>query len=249
MTREFDKVVEFLSVDEPWISLLTGYLHGNLQKREEPIPNPHHPANQLQEIRGTHIKRLLLQLHPRFLTTVLGTTFDRWFEDSIPFRDQEKVYAGVYVGSYLHEDGTGMTCRDVLRIANVLLDKPSLLYCVAPKTLKRSTVQAAKMLGQAWKMNLVEMGLWRCVKEVDAIADDGSDSEESEIFQDEPEEAFDDDEMEEAVDVEGEGVVPLNLNFAKFSRPFFYSPLYVGYSSAPRAQWLDHQRCKSFLVR
>jgi hypothetical protein len=173
------------------------------------------------------IKTILIDLDVNVVPLLTGQLYST-VQANAAFPDQENVYTGVYVGSYLHKDGTGPSVRDVVRIANILRREKSILGVIEPLKLGEKTIEAAKMLGECWKHTLEEIDSWVQVSEVDNYSDsEDGDEMSQEIPEEEP---------------RGEGSVPFALRFACFAVDFPYTPYYVGYGKTPETRWAEHKR-------
>ena len=225
----YESVREILQTTEPSLSKLSLFLQETLQQREPPIPDPRHPVTYHRQFTLRNIKTVLLELHIDTLPLLTGSLYEIVLKTQSSLPDRELPYAGVYIGSYVHKNGTGPSVRDIVRLANVLMSPDAILSIIEPATLGDQTIEAVKMLGRCWKKTLKDMKLWRNVREVDGVTEDSDDSEGSEGEE----------------DIKGEGAVPLSLRFEKFSTEFPYSPYYVGYAKSPTSRWSDHQRCTS----
>jgi hypothetical protein len=71
----------------------------------------------------------------------------------------------VYVGAYFHKDGSTITLRDAIRLANVLLHPDSISKALNQIPMGHRTSQAANMLGEHIKKELEEMRMWTDVDE------------------------------------------------------------------------------------
>lgn len=220
------RVMNNLSIEEPHLTKIAYVLYKALQARRDPIPDPRHPSIHLKGYTPKDIKTILLQLHRDALPLLSTETFDIIVDSKDILPDPKIPYSGVYIGSYLHEDGSCPSVRDIVRITNVLLNGEELTEVIEPLVLGGKTEEAVERVGTCWKESLGELGLWRTISEFGKRGRTVS---------------YDEDD-EEQIEVRGEGAVPLELRYPKFSIPFPFTPYYVGYGKKPSHRWTAHRR-------
>jgi hypothetical protein len=103
------------------------------------------------------------ELHTDTIPLLTGNHYETVLKAQKSLPDKELPYAGVYIGSYVHKDGTGPIVRDIIRLAKILMKPEAILSIIEPSILGESTIEAVVILGKYWKATLKQMGLWRNV--------------------------------------------------------------------------------------
>lgn len=134
--------------------------------------------------------------------------------DPSPFPVTSKSYSGVYLGGFVHKDGTGLTLRDAVRLANVMMSTRSLRTAVDGCTVGDGTLAAAKKLAKSWARTLEDVGLWMAIEQ-------NSDAE----WDDVKEHTLESD--------DGDADGPPALASKSFSVPFPLSPMCVAMGGLP----------------
>jgi hypothetical protein len=236
---------ELFTVEEPHVTAYAKLIREQLQSRKTPIPTIHSTAHHLRVHTHTQIKRILLQFHPRAVELLSKCAIEEILTTKpTPFPETEKSFTGVYIGGYLHADCSGLSIRDVVRLANVLLDKEKIMDILDGISPGYSTFKAARKLGESWRDSCRQLGLWADVNEVEGNAefteDEDEDEEDEEV--EDPEEE-DEEPQSSQVDLESDdesAAGPRELQSKSFSRPFPFSPCYVGYGKTPDSRIKDH---------
>jgi hypothetical protein len=86
--------------------------------------------------------------------------------DLSPLTDDSQSYPAVYLGGFVHEDGTGLNFRDIIRIANILQDPEQLELVLSDHFVGRKTLEAAVHLGEILKKGVEESGRWTFLEEI-----------------------------------------------------------------------------------
>ena len=179
--RAYRDIKPFLQPVEPGLHVLSKQILSNIRSRKAPwapsTAHPHHKALL------RNIKKILVQFHPDALDSIMTDDFPTKFRKSrmqatvspFPDQDEKMSYPGVYVGGFLHADGTPPTLRDIVRVTNIILNEDHLESILQehgatihrenptePRNLKRSF----KKLGYCWRLILKNMGAWVKVNEL-----------------------------------------------------------------------------------
>jgi hypothetical protein len=131
---KYDALKDILYSTEPSLSKLSLHLYESLQSRHAPIPDPKYPVMHQKTITVRDIKTILVDLDVNLVPLLTGEPYSSIIGNAA-FPDRENVYTGVYVGAYHHEDGTGPSVRDIVRIANILQKEKSILGIIEPLKL------------------------------------------------------------------------------------------------------------------
>lgn len=250
-----------LKTTEPELDLLSDRIIKKFSTRTSPIPNSKKPT-WLQAHRKEHVKRLLLFVERDLVPTLANNFATIFATDGPPLPHPKRDYPCVYAGTYLHEDGSEMSVRDVIRLANVLC-RPSITMAILEsygQFMGPGTAKGAKMFGDAWKQILKERDLWENVEEFGEEQDCDVEAQENESDYESDFESDAEDAAMIAVEPspqrsqasqlakpnESEGIpTPALLRQKKFSVPFPQSVVYVGYSVRPRTRFSNHKSCRS----
>jgi hypothetical protein len=212
---------KYFTLDEPGLSAFCQELRKRVTQRLPPFPSKQTSTTYRSRWKDHHIKEWILQLHPEGLKLLTSGTLENIVSaEPSPFPVTSKSYSGVYIGGFVHKDGTGITVRDAVLITNILISPRRLRTAIEGCSMGETTWAAAKKMGKSWKRTLEEIQLWREVTEDEAEWEDS------------------DDENLESSDENADG--PRALSSKSFSVPVPMSPIYVGYGQAPDIRVRDH---------